>query len=149
MEIVLAVDNTAVVGALRRGFSGNKTANMQLQTLQAALKERRSILQVVGIPGALNAADPMSRGSSLKKWARKELAQESWDTIQLALAGLRYDGPLKQAYDREMGTDQGAPPRHCQPLDGMQESNMELEGLEVLFEEDEVEPDDQKNLSGR
>lgn len=58
----LAEDNTAVVWALRNGYSHNKISNEYILRIVACLRNKNCKLQIVPIPSKCNAADAPSRG---------------------------------------------------------------------------------------
>ena len=58
----LAEDNSAVVWALRNGYSHNKISNEYIQRIHRCLSHTGCKLQVVPVPSKCNAADAPSRG---------------------------------------------------------------------------------------
>lgn len=111
--IVIGIDNSAVVASLRRGFSSNQKVNLFYQELFRKLREKKCILQVVGLPTELNAADPASR----KKICSPLLADNCWIALNDASQGLRYCGPDMTPWHRSVNLTTGAEIRHATPLD--------------------------------
>ena len=63
-RILIAIDNTAVVGALRARYS-YKAANEFITRIQKTLTTSDNVLEVVGVRSADNAADAPSREKEL------------------------------------------------------------------------------------
>lgn len=60
-KISIAIDNTAVVYAIRRMFTCNKVALELLRRIEKAVASHHLLLECIPIPGALNPADDPSR----------------------------------------------------------------------------------------
>lgn len=68
--IMLGIDNTAVIGAIRGRYSCNNHANELIQRLDTLLRSSQCTLEVVPLRSADNPADAPSRGKSPDKALR-------------------------------------------------------------------------------
>ena len=89
--LTLGVDNTIVVSALSKQYSSSTILCDLVKEIVALCSDKKLHLQLLWIPGAENAADPVSRGLS----ADEELNQKSWKILhgappQTPRIGLRF-----------------------------------------------------------
>lgn len=87
VAITLAVDNTAAVYALRRGWSSNRLADIEVQKLYNYLRGTKSTLEVVPVRGIDNIADVPTRSGILNDADARRRLRATLDTVDNHRAG--------------------------------------------------------------
>ena len=77
--ITILIDNTAVLGALNKGFSPNFLLNFLVKRIVRIVQRRRSQVWLWYVPSKLNPADPLTRDFQFTDEHRHVLAMVSRD----------------------------------------------------------------------
>lgn len=107
IRIVLAVDNTAVAHAIRRGYSSTARGATIINEIFKTLKRLKSSLEIVSILSHANVADDPSRG----RRPTVDRATRTWHVLMEYEAGHGKQDQIKKEY--EASGDDGL--RHKEP----------------------------------
>ena len=83
--VLLFIDNTAALGALKKGGSSHRDLNALAHLTHAACEQWSARLVALWVPSAMNAADPPSRGRAAALGVERQV-RAPWGVVRAALS---------------------------------------------------------------